>query len=146
MLKKNMFIRLLILLFCFTLISTTSICFAVTEPGSPSEEEIIEETNGGGGDLSATWRAEVDSYNSGSGPYKTIQDIASVMLWLAIIIATFKIIQIGIKFLTGMGKGRQEAKAALIPWIIGLLVCLLFTTLGSTVVGLVAQGDSNIFG
>ena len=79
----------------------------------------------------------------------TIGTIANVMVAFALLISVFKLVQIGFKFLTGnmSGKSTQEAKASLIPWVIGVAICCLYYVIGGYVIRtIIGKMDSNIFG
>lgn len=81
-----------------------------------------------------------------SGAYKTLQEIMNYMAWIGFAIAIFKVIQIGIMFMMGVGSRKSDAKSALLPWFIGAAICAMFGTLGPWFIGMIAQGDTgNIF-
>lgn len=88
----------------------------------------------------------VNELNSGSGVFETIRNLINIMAWLGFMIAIFKVIQIGIMFLMSAGNKRSDAKSALIPWLVGAAVCVLFGTVGPMIINLI-MGDSgnNIF-
>jgi hypothetical protein len=77
-----------------------------------------------------------------------LSTIANVMVGVAFIISVFKLAQIGFKFMTSVsGRTTQEAKASLLPWIIGVGICALYFVLGDTIIKTLTSGvDSNIFG
>ena len=92
-------------------------------------------------ELSTQVEEELERFNAGTGAYASILQIAGIMLWVAIVVCVFKMIQIGIKFMTsGTGKGRQEAKASLLPFLIGAVICFLFVTVGSEIIKQLVSG------
>jgi len=161
MTKTGILFRALILVLCFGLLMPSA-AFALggdipsdapssspsDAPSSgPSDAPSSDPSDAPSTTVNDTFQQELSKLNSATGPYKTIMEIAGYMLWIAIAIALFKIMQIGINFMTGVGGRRQEAKAALMPWLIGLIVCLLCTSIGTIFINLVTQNiNSNIFG
>jgi len=90
----------------------------------------------------------VDSINTGGDDvYGVIGEIIGILSWLAFVIALFKVIQIGIMFMLGAGKSKNDAKSALIPWLVGAAVCVMFGTVGPWIIGLIMGGSSggNVF-
>ncbi|MBR6252433.1 MAG: hypothetical protein IKR04_01095 [Clostridia bacterium] len=147
MLKKDMFIKLLAILMCFVLLSS-NFAFALTDPdggGNPDGGSAPVSTTSG--DMGSQYQTESQKYQNGEGAYGTIKSIANTMFLIAFAVAVFKLIQIGIGFLTGSGKSRQDAKMALIPWVIGVMVCALYFTVGDWIIRTLTGGlNSNIFG
>lgn len=62
-----------------------------------------------------------------------LNEIVSIMLWLAIVIAIFKILQIGIMFITAPAS-KAKAKESIFPWLIGLVVCVLAQFIGPQII------------
>ena len=83
-----------------------------------------------------------DAGTGGTELDSTLGEIAGILSWLAFIIAVGKMIQIGIMFMLGAGKSKNDAKAALMPWLVGADVCALFATLGPWIIGLIMGGSS----
>ena len=127
--SKKMLNRILNSSFVFTLINTF-----VFANSSPSQNTTLND----GTNVDEI----VDSLNQGEGIYGIIQEIASFLLFIATAISVFKLIQIGIMFLMGAGKGRNEAKAAMFPWVIGLAICALCGTLGPAIIKLIVGEQS----
>ena len=136
--------KLLALVLCFTLLTCSFALAAPPVPTDGSPEDTSEPSSSTTtGDLGSTVSDEISKFNTGEGAYATIKQIASIMLWIAIVICVFKVIQIGIKLLTsGTGKGKQEAKSSLIPFLIGAVVCFMFVTIGSTIIDILVSGVS----
>lgn len=73
--------------------------------------------------------------------YKTLKEIMEIMAWVGFAIAIFKLIQIGITYMTGVASKRSNASASLLPWLIGCIVCALFGVLGPWFIDLFASAD-----
>lgn len=81
--------------------------------------------------------------------YQVISTIIGILSTAGFIIAIAKMMQIGIMFLIGSsaGKTKNEAKSALLPWIVGCMICATFGTLGPWVINLLMSGSPNdVFG
>ena len=83
----------------------------------------------------------VDDINGGEGVFGTIQEIIGILSWAGFAIAVAKMMQIGIMYLLGAAKGKNDAKSALIPWIVGAFVCAAFGTIGPWVIGTLMSGS-----
>lgn len=84
----------------------------------------------------------VNDLNGGEGVYGTISEIMGILLWLGFAIAIIKAMQIGIMFIIGGGSGKNNAKSALVPWLVGAAVCALFGTIGPWIIGIIMSGSS----
>lgn len=84
----------------------------------------------------------VNNLNGGGGVYGTIGQIMSILAWLGFAIAAIKVLQIGMMFMLGAGGGKSNAKASLIPWLIGAFICIFFGTVGPWVIGIIMSGSS----
>ena len=88
----------------------------------------------------------VDNLNNGDGVYATIREIMGILAWIGFAIAIAKLLQIGMMFMIGSGSGKNNAKTALIPWVVGALVCILFGTVGPWIIGLImGDGAGGVF-
>lgn len=67
---------------------------------------------------------------------KTIGDIISVLFWIACVVCTIKAIHIGILYMLTGVEGKSKAKGALLPWVIGIAICMTFATLGPAIMNL----------
>ncbi len=74
--------------------------------------------------------------------FQVIAQITSYLMWAGFMIAIFKMIQIGIMYMTGIASSRSSAKSALLPWFVGAAVCVLFATVGPWVIDLII-GDTS---
>ena len=84
----------------------------------------------------------IDDLNGGKGVYGTISEIMGILLWLGFAIAVIKAMQIGIMFIIGGGSGKNNAKTALVPWLIGAAVCALFGTVGPWIIDIIMSGST----
>lgn len=81
-------------------------------------------------------------YASDAGSVESVfGEIMGVLLNVGIIVALVKMVQIGIQFMFGAASGKNQAKTALIPWAVGLFICITFKTIGSWVIGIVMSGS-----
>jgi len=141
--ERIVFKRIFSLLLCFSLLFSSFALAIEFDGDNPSDGPKDEAEESVSSSLSGTVSSEISSFNAGEGAYATIKQIAGIMLWLAIAICVFKMIQIGIKFMTsGTGKGKQEAKASLLPFLIGAIICFAFVTIGSTIIDVIVSGMS----
>ncbi len=81
----------------------------------------------------------ISNIEGGVGPYAVLKEIMGLMAWFAFAIAVFKMIQIGILFLTGTAGKRGGAKDALLPWFVGAIICVMFGVIGPWVIDLFAS-------
>ncbi|MBR4111097.1 MAG: hypothetical protein IKK43_05370 [Clostridia bacterium] len=70
----------------------------------------------------------------------TLGNIISIMFWIACVACTIKIIHIGILYITTGVEGKSKAKGALLPWVIGVAICMTFATLGPAIMDLFYTG------
>jgi len=85
---------------------------------------------------------------SGSGVYGIFGEITSILAMLGFLIAIGKMMQIGMQFMIGAGKGRSDAKSSLIPWAVGAAICATYAVLGPTIINLIMSGGGSggVFG
>lgn len=83
----------------------------------------------------------VNDINTGGGVYATIREIIGVLGWTGLVVAVLKMAQIGIMFMLSAGKSKSDAKAALMPWLVGALVCVMFGTVGPWVINMLMSGS-----
>ena len=84
----------------------------------------------------------VNDLNSGTGPYAVLKTVMGIMAWSGFMIAIFKVIQIGIMFMTGTAGKRSGAKDSIAPWLVGAIICATFGVVGPWIISILAQGDS----
>ena len=85
----------------------------------------------------------VNNLNTGSDEtYAILKEIMGILAWVGFAVATFKVVQIGIMFMTGISSKRSGAKESIIPWLIGSLICAMFGILGPWFINMFAAGDT----
>lgn len=60
--------------------------------------------------------------------------IATLLIWIAGAVCLGKAIHIGILYITGTANDKSNAKSAILPWIIGAIVCFAFQFIGNFVI------------
>lgn len=71
----------------------------------------------------------------------TLRKIANVLVGVAMAISIFKLAQIGFQFMLGAGSKKSNAKASLIPWVVGVFICALWLSIGNWIMdGLAGSG------
>ena len=66
----------------------------------------------------------------------TLTKITSILLLVASAVCIGKVIQIGIMFLTASAAEKSHAKEAVLPWLIGTIVCFGAATIGSAIINI----------
>ena len=72
----------------------------------------------------------------------TLTKITSILLLIASAVCIGKIIHIGLKFVTASAVEKSQAKEALMPWIIGTIVCFGSATIGSAIIKLFTEAGA----
>lgn len=65
---------------------------------------------------------------------ETLENITKILLLIGSAVCIAKVIQIGIMFLTASAAEKSHAKEAILPWIIGTIVCFGAATIGNAVI------------
>lgn len=88
----------------------------------------------------------VENMNSGSDVYGVIAEVTQILAALGFLIAIGKLMQIGIMFLVGSGGKTANAKASLLPWAVGALICATYATLGPSLINMIGgSGGGSVF-
>ena len=66
----------------------------------------------------------------------TLTKITNILLLIGSAVCIGKVIQIGIMFLTASAVEKSHAKEAILPWLIGTIVCFGAATIGSAIINL----------
>ena len=78
------------------------------------------------------------------GPVDDIlKGITEVLLVIAGLVCVGKLIQIGIMYLTSSAVEKSNAKSAVLPWLIGTIVCFSAATIGKVIIGIL-EVDKNV--
>ena len=67
----------------------------------------------------------------------TLTDLTKILLLIGTAVCIGKIIHIGILYLTSAAMEKSTAKQALLPWIIGTVICFGAATIGGSVIEIV---------
>lgn len=94
--------------------------------------------------------AEVINSDEGNVPAGIMSVLGKITDVLAIIASTvclFKLIQIGIMYMLTGANEKSNAKTAILPWLIGTIVCVGYVTIGNSVIEMIKGGSGGgIFG
>ena len=112
----------LIFMICFGVCSTT---FATL---STPETEVAEATT------------HLSEDNGQDDVYKTLRQITNILTIFAFMICTFKLAQIGFKFMFGVANKRSDAMQSLLPWALGTFICAMWLVIGNWIITLITQG------
>lgn len=66
----------------------------------------------------------------------TLQNITKILLLIGTAVCIGKVIHIGILYLTSTAMEKSMAKQAVLPWIIGTIVCFGAATIGGAIIEL----------
>ena len=64
----------------------------------------------------------------------TLTEIIEIMLLIGAGVCVFKVIQIGIMYVTSSAVDKSNAKQAIMPWLIGTFVCFGAATIGGYII------------
>jgi len=67
-------------------------------------------------------------------------DVTQVLLVLAGLVCLGKLIQIGIMYMTSSAVEKSNAKAALMPWLVGTIVAFGASWIGPTIINIITGG------
>lgn len=74
---------------------------------------------------------------------QTLTKITNIILIIGAGVCIGKCIQIGIMYVMSSANEKSNAKMALIPWLIGTIVCFGAATIGKFVINLISGGNIN---
>lgn len=66
----------------------------------------------------------------------TLTDITRILLLIGSAVCIGKIIHIGILYLTSTAVEKSHAKEALLPWILGTIICFGAATIGGAIINI----------
>lgn len=75
------------------------------------------------------------------GVMTILNRVATLLFWIAGGVCIGKCIHIGILYVVGTASDRSNAKAAVLPWLIGAIICFGFQFIGSMIIKII---DPNI--
>ena len=65
---------------------------------------------------------------------KILKEVTTVLLTIAGLVCTGKLIQIGILYMTSSAVDKSNAKSAVLPWLVGTIVCFGAAWIGGTII------------
>lgn len=74
---------------------------------------------------------------------KVLTEVTEVLLVVAGLACVGKLIHIGILYLTSSAVDKSNAKSAVLPWLIGTIVCFGAAWIGSTIITIL-KVDKNV--
>lgn len=76
-----------------------------------------------------------------------LTEVVQILLTVAGCVCLGKLIHIGIIFLTAGAAEKSNAKMALVPWIVGTVVCFGASWIGGTIINIIGSGmDGDVLG
>ena len=73
-----------------------------------------------------------------------LTEITQVLLIIAGGACVGKIIHIGIKYVMSSAADKSDAKMALLPWLIGTIICFGAAVIGPAIIGIFNTGNTNV--
>lgn len=70
-------------------------------------------------------------------------EVVQILLAVAGCVCLGKLVHIGIIFLTAGAAEKSNAKMALVPWVVGTVVCFGASWIGNTIINIIADGMKN---
>ena len=125
--KTKSIFKIIICLFVLLCYLAVSVSFATTPAG-----EV--------GDALGALNPEGGSAASGSVD-ETLRNITNILTSVAFIVCVVKMMQIGFKFMMMPANKRSDAKASLVPWAVGVVICTMWFTLGGWVFEMLSDPD-----
>lgn len=85
------------------------------------------------------------AYASGQTSVKDVlKEVATVLLVLGGLVCVGKLIQIGIMFMMVSVDQKSQAKTAVLPWLIGTIVCFGAPWIGNLIISILDTGKANV--
>lgn len=76
-----------------------------------------------------------------------LTEVVQILLTVAGCVCLGKLIHIGIIFLTAGAAEKSNAKMALVPWLVGTVVCFGASWIGGTIINIIGSGmDGDVLG
>ena len=66
----------------------------------------------------------------------TLTDLTSILLLIGTAVCIGKVIHIGILYLTSTAMDKSTAKQAILPWLLGTIICFGASTIGSAIINI----------
>ena len=72
---------------------------------------------------------------------ETLTKVTRILLLLGTAVCIGKIIHIGVLYLTATAMEKSQAKQAILPWIIGTVICFGAATIGGAIIKIFTEGN-----
>ena len=133
MIKTVKFKKLIQVLFIITIIVSLSINSIALATQTTPEQDVHDAYDNLSGTSTGGDDEEV---------YKTLREIANMLVGAAMCISAIKMAQIGYKFMFGVANKKSDALQSLLPWGIGVFICALWLVLGNWIMEMITGGGS----
>lgn len=70
----------------------------------------------------------------------TLTNLTNILLLVGTAVCIGKVIHIGILYVTSTAMDKSQAKQAVLPWIIGTIVCFGAATIGGAIIEIFTEG------
>ena len=71
----------------------------------------------------------------------TLTNLTNILLLVVTAVCIGKVIHIGILYVTSTAMDKSQAKQAILPWIIGTVVCFGAATIGGAIIEIFTEGN-----
>lgn len=130
----------LIFAFSLVLVSATATYAVGTESDGGSTSATVNGAETAGNSQMSTTNQGSTGSNGDAGSTAIngkLTEINNVLFTAACIICVIKAVQIGIMFMLNGAGSKGQAKSAILPWIIGAVVCGGYSAIANSVTGLI---------
>ena len=70
-------------------------------------------------------------------------EVTEILLVVAGLVCVGKLIHIGIKYMMTAAADKSDAKMALVPWLVGTIVCFGAAWLGGSIIEIISGSNAN---
>lgn len=71
-------------------------------------------------------------------------EVTRVLLVIGGLVCIGKLVQIGIMYMMTSVDQKSQAKTAVLPWLVGTIVCFGAAWIGSAIIGIVSTGNGDV--
>jgi len=128
--RLNKIFKVLFVLIVIVTLSVSSVAFATQTTPEQDVQDAYQNLSGTG------------TGGEDEEVYKSLRDIANILVGAAMCISAIKMAQIGYKFMFGVANKKSDALQSLLPWTIGVFICALWLVLGNWVMELITGGGT----
>lgn len=76
--------------------------------------------------------------------HDTLQTVTNILATIAGFVCVFKLAQIGIMYMLTGANEKSNAKTAILPWIIGAVICGGYLTIGNAVIDMIREHSGSV--